>query len=414
MPYSASRKSREKRLRAYYRKKVWTTGIVMLIVGLIVGFIACACLVKTNDNIADLLGVGAQPAISEPLATATPMPVLTEAPTEVPTAVPTEVPTEVPTAEPTAVVTAEPVVEIVNIVEATAEPTAEPTEVPTEVPTAVPTEVPTEAPTAVPTEVPTEAPTAVPTAEPTAVPTEAPRMEPVIVPYGEACVIKTEINADGSARQQAGADAFETLNLTLQVKAYKDQAYYVKHYANSYILQGNEAAVEFDITLNNYTGSTEIIPQNFLKVSLVGANESITSQGYQLIDAEIEGKPGIVIANNVPSTVYKRYPYSVEQGDMQYMVVNSYVDGVEYTHWFEIIAPEPTAEELEASALTIGSSGEEVKRLQQKLIELKLLSGTPDGKFGSYTAEAVKIMQGRYGMEKTGKADAKFLERLYQ
>ena len=42
MPLSSSRKSRERRLRAYYRKKAWTAGIVMLIIGLVLGFVGCS------------------------------------------------------------------------------------------------------------------------------------------------------------------------------------------------------------------------------------------------------------------------------------------------------------------------------------------------------------------------------------
>ena len=62
---------------------------------------------------------------------------------------------------------------------------------------------------------------------------------------------------------------------------------------------------------------------------------------------------------------------------------------------------------------SIGSKGDEVKKLQAKLIEKKLLTGVPDGSFGKYTAEAVKILQKQYGMEETGIADAEFLEKLY-
>jgi len=41
MPYSTSRRTRERRLRAYYRRKIWTVAIIMLVIGLIVGFAAC-------------------------------------------------------------------------------------------------------------------------------------------------------------------------------------------------------------------------------------------------------------------------------------------------------------------------------------------------------------------------------------
>ena len=58
-------------------------------------------------------------------------------------------------------------------------------------------------------------------------------------------------------------------------------------------------------------------------------------------------------------------------------------------------------------------TGDDVTKLQSKLIEMGLLSGQPDGKFGNYTAGAVKEMQRRYGMEQTGIADQAFLDKLY-
>ena len=58
--------------------------------------------------------------------------------------------------------------------------------------------------------------------------------------------------------------------------------------------------------------------------------------------------------------------------------------------------------------------GEEVKKLQRVLIDNKLLSGEPDGQFGKYTAEAVKEMQRKFGMEATGVADQAFLDKLYE
>ena len=48
------------------------------------------------------------------------------------------------------------------------------------------------------------------------------------------------------------------------------------------------------------------------------------------------------------------------------------------------------------------------------MIDNKLLTGEPDGHFGKYTAEAVKEMQRRFGMEATGVADQAFLDKLYE
>ena len=324
-------------------------------------------------------------------------------------------------------------VEAEPVEETTPEPTAEPTPEATEAPTPEPQEA-----TAEPTEEPTEEPTAEPTEKPTPEPVEEPdEIEPVIVPYGEAYTLDADITADGTARTDASEASYETLNITLQVNAYKDPTYFQEMYATQYKLQGDEAAIEFTATLNGYTGTTEIIPQNFLLVTLVGSEPDITAQGYQLMDAEIAGKTDVAISTDVPTKLFKRYPYSANQGDMVYLSVTAYTDGVKNVYWFEVLAPQAPAEEAAAEgsaegeaaegasgstaaegssdgiSLTVGSRGEEVTKLQRVLIRLGLLKGSPDGKFGNYTAQAVKTMQGRYGMEKTDIADQAFLDRLY-
>ena len=258
------------------------------------------------------------------------------------------------------------------------------------------------------------------------------------MPFGESCTFDTQITSTGSARLVADDAAYETLNLTLRVDAYKDPAYFEATYSDTYNLQGNEAAIMFDLTLNGYTGTTEIIPQNFLLITCCGEDASVTAQSFQLMDSEIAGKTNIAITSDVTSTLYKRYDYNADQGDMVYMVVTTYNDGKAATYWFEMQGPEeePVAEaeaETETTApaetapstetsdsgidpniwLTVGSRGEEVKKLQAKLIELGLLTGSPDGQYGKYTASAVQIMQKKFGMEQTGVATASFLEKLY-
>ncbi len=436
MATNRSRNSRERRLRARYRRKIWTCGIIMLIIGLVLGYVLCMMFLVDKPSF-----------LTSTSATPTPAPIITvtEVPTVVPTAEPTAEPTAVPTAEPTAVPTAEPTVEaniepaIVfnSLTEVTAAPTAEPTAVPTAEPTAEPTPEPTPEPTAEPTPEPTAEPTPEPTAEPTPEPTAEPTPEPVIVPFGESCTFDTQITATGGARLVADDAAYETLNLTLRVDAYKDPAYFEATYSNTYNLQGNEAAIMFDLTLNGYTGTTEIIPQNFLLITCCGEDASITAQSFQLMDSEIAGKTNIAITSDVTSTLYKRYDYNADQGDMVYMVVTTYNDGKEATYWFEIQGPEEepvteaetetTTETAETASstgtsdsgidpntwLTVGCRGEEVKKLQSKLIELGLLQGQPDGQYGKYTASAVQIMQKKFGMEQTGVATASFLEKLY-
>ena len=506
----SSRRRYERRLRIHYRKKVWTASIIMLVVGLVVGFIGCTVAVNKSARVSELLGIAPKQDVvmDQPLPTPTAdagddaaftaemfaaggfvpdegdpfadgadnsstdeqsmglaalsgmdanlfdnqtaEPVVTEEPT----AIPTEAPTAEPETQQPKIMTIESAPLTVDGAQAavvtegpTEEPTVEPTEAPTEVPTEAPTEEPTAEPTDALTEEPTEAPTAEATAavsdgmpvggdedlepivvEPTAEPTEAPTAEPTatpeptkapeIVPYGEVVTFTTEMTPDGHIhRGPQDGDSYETVSITMKVDAYKDFDYFEENYGSKYDLKGGTAAVQLDMTLNDYAGQVTVIPQNFLLITFRGETDDQTLQGYQLLDREIAGNIDVELVSGETTTLYKRYPFS-EMGEMKYMVVNTYNGGEQTTYWFEIHAPAPAVTEapsLEASAggLTIGSKGDDVKKLQAKLIEMKLLSGQPDGAFGKYTADAVKQLQKKYGMEQTGVADAAFLEKLY-
>lgn len=451
MAYNASRRTRERRLRAKYRKRVWTAAIIMLIIGLILGFVACVVTAKKSDRVAELLNLSPKDQQRMAvLADTTEDPLTTVQPTDVLTSTPLPLATEAPEAGPTLAIVQvnENAVSAASIEDEDADAGIVPQNADGDETDAVPaiasvplaTPESSEAPEAMPADVtePTAAPieeaaTAEPTVEPTAAPTAVAVADPVFVPYGEACTFETQIKADGSARRTVDDEAYETLSLTVKVTAYKDTAYFEENYADSYNLQGNEAAVEFQITLNGYTGTTEIIPQNFLLITLSGQEEDVTAQGFQLMDSEIAGKTEVAITSDTTATLYKRYPYNADQGDMSYMVVHTYMDGVETAHCFEILQPEAETpvdageDSAEAAsegsesasgtsteeALTIGSKGDAVKKLQRVLIDNKLLSGEPDGHFGKYTAEAVKEMQRKFGMEATGVADQAFLDKLY-
>lgn len=269
--------------------------------------------------------------------------------------------------------------------------------------------------------------TATPTSEPTEAPTPEPTPAPVIVPYGQSYTIQTEITADGRAREQADDAPYELIYLTLKVDEHRGPLYFQQNYASQYKLQGNEAVVQLDVTVSGYTGSTVLIPQNFIPVTLMGETPDIVNEGYQLMDAEIAGKPEVAVTPGITATLYKRYVYDVTQGDMVYMVVSTYLSGTRRDVWFEINAPEPVetatpepdpdatpaADAPAEGDLTVGSEGPEVRKLQQALIDKGLLQGVPDGKFGNYTADAVRQLQKQYDMEETGIADAAFLEKLY-
>ena len=468
MPYHDSRRSRISRLRAKYRRRTIITSFITLVIGLVVGFVFCVTSVNHAGPMSDLLKIGPirDSVTPEMLATSTPEPEPTadlepfSGGNRLTAGQPDNAPVSVVEADPSVdedapaiqSFEAEPEGDFTNpqddgepaelfnvdtevqitaaqVTPEPAEDVAEPTEEPVEA-TPEPTPAPTDTPE--PTAEPTPEPTATP--EPTPEPTPEATPEPEIIPFGDAYTIVTEIKADGSKRTEATDDEFETLNITLKVDAYKDPSYFQEQYATQYKLQGDEAAVEFDITLNGYEGTAEILPQDVLTINFIAEDPSIVVPGYQIIDAEIAGKTEVSISSDETSTLYKRYPYSAEQGDMVYMAVTTYNDGEPTTYWFEVLAPEPeptvkpedadensSDEEGDAAEsasnegvrLTVGSRGDDVTKLQRALIKLGLLKGVPDGVFGNYTAEAVKTMQGRYGMEKTGVADQAFLDRLY-
>lgn len=71
----------------------------------------------------------------------------------------------------------------------------------------------------------------------------------------------------------------------------------------------------------------------------------------------------------------------------------------------------PTATPVSGS-LKLGSSGPEVKELQQKLKELGFYRGSVDGDFGEGTEAAVKAFQQQYGLTVDGKAGAYTLAKL--
>ena len=74
-----------------------------------------------------------------------------------------------------------------------------------------------------------------------------------------------------------------------------------------------------------------------------------------------------------------------------------------------------------ACALLCGSAGAELKKgmhgeyvraMQQKLIDLGLMTGRANATFGSKTERAVKQLQNYWGLKRTGRADDDFLNRL--
>lgn len=60
-----------------------------------------------------------------------------------------------------------------------------------------------------------------------------------------------------------------------------------------------------------------------------------------------------------------------------------------------------------------GASGQEVRKIQTRLVELGLYRGTIDGSFGGGTEGALKVFQRNVGVDQTGAADRATWEKLF-
>ena len=82
----------------------------------------------------------------------------------------------------------------------------------------------------------------------------------------------------------------------------------------------------------------------------------------------------------------------------------------------QIITPAPVSanpSSSSGSSLKVGSTGSEVKKLQQRLKDLGYLKGGVDGDFGAATETAVKNFQANNGLEVDGKAGPATLTKVY-
>ncbi|MBR6027771.1 MAG: peptidoglycan-binding protein [Clostridia bacterium] len=79
-----------------------------------------------------------------------------------------------------------------------------------------------------------------------------------------------------------------------------------------------------------------------------------------------------------------------------------------------IITPNPTdVPTATPASLQMGSSGAEVRRLQQRLKDLKYYTGSVDGDFGAGTKAAVEAFQRNNGLSVDGKAGPRTTAKLY-
>ena len=236
-----------------------------------------------------------------------------------------------------------------------------------------------------------------------------------IVPYGESFTYTTQIKSDGTARVEADEAAYETVSFTQTMKSFMRPTDFANKYSTQYKLQGNEAGAGFELVLNDYTGEATVVPQNVVDISLRSESGNSIERGYQLMDAEIAGNYNVALNTNVPQMLYKRYQYSNVGEEMFYLVVTTYNDGVAQQILFQLESDEPEPEpEIVYGTLQRGIKSDEVKALQQRLVDLGYLTGAADGSFGQMTEDAIKAAQEAYGMEVNGIADNAFQQKLFE
>ena len=86
--------------------------------------------------------------------------------------------------------------------------------------------------------------------------------------------------------------------------------------------------------------------------------------------------------------------------------------GATFDRWFPAPEPEEQAPTLGFESLNSGTQGEEVKQLQQFLVDHGYSQNTPDGDYGRRTVTAVKAFQKAAGLKQTGEADAETVKAM--
>lgn len=124
------------------------------------------------------------------------------------------------------------------------------------------------------------------------------------------------------------------------------------------------------------------------------------------------GKKAEITGESVKKDGYSWYP--IKYDDKDGWVRSDTVNVLDYVKPAENNSDENiTINNGEYTALGMGNKGENVKKLQERLVELGYLSSEPDGNYGGKTERAVRNAQNAFNMKATGKADEAFQTMLY-
>lgn len=131
-------------------------------------------------------------------------------------------------------------------------------------------------------------------------------------------------------------------------------------------------------------------------------------------------RPGLVLWRSGHVGVYIGNGKLVEARGFATGIVEANVSDRNFTHWFEMPALTYTeSSEAVSKPVTVmkttlkrGSSGSEVRMLQNRLNKIGYSCGAADGKFGAFTQRAVKGFQKDNALPANGIADEKTLEKI--
>jgi len=237
-----------------------------------------------------------------------------------------------------------------------------------------------------------------------------------VVPFGEKCTFETQVRADGTARTAAGDEEYETLRFDIRVVDNRGPVHFKKFYADDFMLKGNEAVAELELTLQAYEGTALINPNNIFLLTLQ-AEDGSEARGYRMLSWEMGGSGNIELKPGLTISVFKRYDFDEDaEVNMRYLVLHAFVDGAEQRYLLDMHNPDgENTFTIVYEELKRKSRGKAVTALQTRLKELDLLSGTGvDGVYGPKTAESVKAAQALLGFEETGVATHEFQKALYK
>ena len=134
--------------------------------------------------------------------------------------------------------------------------------------------------------------------------------------------------------------------------------------------------------------------------------------------------PGLILWRSGHVGVYIGGGKLVEARGFATGIVEANVADRNFTHWFEMQAltyagssepesePEAKPSPIKRTTLKRGSSGNDVRMLQNRLNEIGYSCGAADGKFGALTQRAVKRFQQDNTLPANGIADEKTLEKV--